>query len=384
MVFSNVKIWVPAFSFRVMVSWFLRPDSLLVWDDPEVRRRLSWYYSVMKRRRPPKFQIASSIYVGFDPEEPLEKLWRKHEEKSKEFDEVFEEVRDGVRREVRRVRPSFLDLKYAIVLKMLRSCTFCEWRCRLNREEGKFGVCRLDNVSRVSTYFLHWGEEAPLVPSGTIFFASCNSRCVFCQNWDISTDRNAGTPVEPEDLAGMMSLLERDGARNINFVGGEPTPNLHVVLGALTHSRARVPMLWNSNMYLSVEAMKLLREVIDIWLPDFKFGNDKCALRLSSLPRYFEVVSRNHKLISDWGADVIVRHLVLPNHVECCTKPVLEWIAENMPRALVNIMEQYRPEHLVLKHPEKYPDIARRPRYSEMEEAYSYARRLGLVYEPVS
>ncbi|MEM2591266.1 MAG: pyruvate formate lyase-activating protein, partial [Thermofilaceae archaeon] len=144
-----------------------------------------------------------------------------------------------------------------------------------------------------------------------------------------------------------------------------------------------VPLLWNSNMYMSVEALQLLLDIIDIWLPDFKYGNDECALRLSKVPRYFEVVSRNHKMAHDSG-DMIIRHLVLPNHVECCTKPALKWISENCPRALVNIMDQYRPEHLVAFYPEKYREIARRPSPRELEEAYAFADELGLVWRPVS
>ena len=131
--------------------------------------------------------------------------------------------------------------------------------------------------------------------------------------------------------------------------------------------------------------MSILAELIDIWLPDFKYGNDECAAKLSAAPRYFEVVTRNHKLAYNVSSgNMIVRHLVLPGHLECCTKPILEWIAKNTPRALVNIMDQYRPEHLVLKHPERYPGIARRVSRAEMKEAYNYAKSLGILYEPVS
>ncbi|OYT54568.1 MAG: pyruvate formate lyase-activating protein, partial [Desulfurococcales archaeon ex4484_217_2] len=107
--------------------------------------------------------------------------------------------------------------------------------------------------------------------------------------------------------------------------------------------------------------------------------------RLSGVPKYFEVVTRNLKIAVKHG-DMIIRHLVLPNHIECCTKPVLKWIAENLPKnkVLVNIMEQYRPEYKVLREPGKWPDIARRPKYDEISEAYSYAKKLGIVFEPVS
>ncbi|RLG51592.1 MAG: pyruvate formate lyase-activating protein, partial [Thermoproteota archaeon] len=184
-------------------------------------------------------------------------------------------------------------------------------------------------------------------------------------------------------LAKIEAALRIDGAANINFVGGDPTPNLHTILESLLYLEENVPLLWNSNMYCSIETMKLLADIIDIWLPDFKYGNDSCAERLSKVQRYFEVVSRNHKIAHESG-DMIIRHLVLPNHVECCTKPVLKWISENCPNALVNVMAQYRPEYLVARNPRDYPDISRRPTAEEMRAAYSYAKSLGICYEPVS
>ena len=129
--------------------------------------------------------------------------------------------------------------------------------------------------------------------------------------------------------------------------------------------------------------MKLLVDLIDIWLPDFKYGNDKCAWRLSKVKNYFDVVSRNHLIAYQYG-DMIIRHLVLPNHIECCSEPVLEWIAENCPNALVNVMDQYRPEHIVLSHPDRYEDISRRPSSDEIKRAYKIAKDLGLCFEYIS
>lgn len=204
-----------------------------------------------------------------------------------------------------------------------------------------------------------------------------------CQNWDISQDPDAGAPVSPRELSLIIKSLRSEGAANINFVGGEPTPNLHVILEALNLTSVNVPILWNSNMYLTPEAMQILADVADIWLPDFKWGNDRCAVNYSRIVRYFEVVSRNHAAASANG-DMIIRHLVMPGHLECCTEPILEWIAEHCPRALVNIMDQYRPEHLVLREPEKYRDIARWPSFQEISAARSHADKLGLVWAPVS
>jgi putative pyruvate formate lyase activating enzyme len=181
----------------------------------------------------------------------------------------------------------------------------------------------------------------------------------------------------------MIKSLRSERAANINFVGGEPTPNLHVILEALNLTAVNVPILWNSNMYLTPEAMQVLADVVDIWLPDFKWSNDDCAIKYSRVVRYFEVVSRNH-LLAYQNGDMIIRHLVMPGHLECCTKPILDWMAKNCPHALVNVMNQYRPEYLVLREPEKYAEIARHPTLQEINEARDYAEQLGLVWKQVS
>ncbi|OYT52493.1 hypothetical protein B6U66_01680 [Candidatus Bathyarchaeota archaeon ex4484_135] len=207
-----------------------------------------------------------------------------------------------------------------------------------------------------------------------------------CQNHDISFYPENGVVVDDRKLAAIEATLRREGAANINLVGGEPTPNLHVILASLVRLNVNVPILWNSNMLCSPEAMRLLVDVVDIWLPDFKFGNNCCADRLTAGGiDYVGTVLANLKLAQENG-DMIIRHLVMPNHVECCTKPVLDMIARELDkdRLLVNIMGQYRPEHLVARWPEKWPDIARRPNAQEMHEAFDYARELGILFEPVS
>ena len=182
--------------------------------------------------------------------------------------------------------------------------------------------------------------------------------------------------------------MKREGARNINYVGGDPTPSTWIILDAIRQLRVNIPQLWNSNMYCSKECMMLLLDVMDFWLPDFKYGNNECAEKLSKVKNYWEVVSRNHKLayeqtVANGSSGMIIRHLVLPGHVECCTRPVLEWIAENCPKALVNVMSQYYPTHLVPKS-KNYRDINRRVSPEEMRKAYQLADELGLVWRPVS
>lgn len=363
----------------------IRPDAITVWENLDVKERLSHYYSVMKGVKVAKFRVAKRIPVEVERGLSVEELLKVHKEKAKEFAEEYSELAYDFQALAKLSPPgySYLDLKVKIARKLMESCRVCEWRCGVNRWEGAKGVCGLGAEARVASAFLHMGEEAPLVPSGTIFFTGCSFKCVFCQNWDISTDPLNGVAVSPQELATIAIRLYKEGARNINYVGGNPDQQLYVILASLKYMDANVPLLWNSNMYMSSEALELLADIIDIWLPDFKYGNDECAFRLSKVPRYFEVVSRNHRVAYEYG-DMIIRHLVLPGHVECCTKPVLKWISKNCPKALVNIMDQYRPEHLVALYTEKYRDLARRPSASELKEAYSFADELGICWRPVS
>ncbi len=366
-----------------------RPDAVAVWDSPLVREKLSWYHAVMRDVAPAKFHIAARIEAPRDYRKlETEELWKLHDELAGVFDNEWrrQKTEPDTSLVMRQIpQASLLDVKIELAERQLRRCLLCERKCGVDRLHNR-GACFLDHKPHVASFFHHLGEEAPLVPSGTIFFSGCNFRCVYCQNWDISQYPEAGAETKPEALAAMQVRLREEGARNINWVGGEPTPNIPHILKSMLELAKRgvnVPQLWNSNMYLTPEGLNLILHVVDIWLPDFKYGSDKCALRYSIAPRYMEVVTRNLSTICRRGEDVIIRHLVLPGHVDCCTKPVLKWIAENCSRALVNVMEQYRPDYLVLKL-EKYREIRRRVSQREIDEAYNYADSLGLTWREVS
>ncbi|GBC75408.1 7-carboxy-7-deazaguanine synthase [archaeon HR06] len=395
-----------------------------------LRKHLPWYYSVALNEKPAKYLICKRIKCDLDLQNATkEEMLKEHERLSKEFQKIWMEIREEKLnlKELEVQNSSFLDLKVRLVYKILEMCEFCRWHCKVNRVQGnKFGTCQLEDISRVGCYFHHFGEELPIRGqrgSGTIFFTSCNMRCVFCQNGDISHDKFNGIAITPEQLALMMYQLRMEGCHNINFVGGEPTIHLHTIVKAISlldfkefkeedliyisqvksdfyfsykkikeqafyNGEFNVPLLWNSNFYMSEVTMKILREIIDIYLPDFKFGNDKCAIKLSKTPWYFETVSKNHRTVYEWGDDMVIRHLIMPNHVECCTKPVLDWIAKNMPDVLLNIMDQFHPDYACDPFSEKfdkrYCELARRPSEREIKEAYSYAKSLGLNFELLS
>lgn len=302
---------------------------------------------------------------------------------------AFMKARCSQSEEFRVAAPNYIDIKVRIACDMLSSCNFCERQCGVDRVAGKKGSCGVGIEPRVCSAFLHWGEESPIVPSGTIFFAGCNFKCVFCQNWDISTDPSNGKLAPAKAIARIADGLTAEGAKNINYVGGDPTPNLHAILESLNYQKIPVAQLWNSNFYNTITAVKLLLDVMDIWLPDLKYGNDECASRLSGIEDYWNVLTRNLKFVHDemvmnGSASLVIRHLVMPGHVECCSIPCMEWIAKEVPDAMVNIMAQYLPEHVVLRDRAKYKDIARRPTLEEINAVRERATDLEITWKPVS
>ena len=309
----------------------------------------------------------------------INSLWEEHERLRNDFRRLYRECSTFIQPDnligIDSFKPkpsfSYLDLKVKIAERMFQSCNFCHKECGVDRRFEKGDCAVFDPL--IASEFLHVGEEPPLVPSHTIFFAGCNLRCVFCQNWDISQNPDLGNILNDRDLATIIEKRRTAGSRNVNFVGGDPIPNLHYILRTMTMVSENIPVVWNSNMYLSEDSMRILDGFADVYLTDFKYGNNECSLRLSGIPDYMEVVGKNHKMAWQAG-EIIIRHLVLPNHVECCSKPLLRWIYENLgPEVVLNIMGQYRP---VFKAQE-YEEISRTPTSSEIGEVIRYAQELG-------
>jgi len=257
--------------------------------------------------------------------------------------------------------------------EIISKCELCERKCKVNRLKGEKGYCKAPCGLSISSIFPHYGEEYFFIPSLTIFFMGCTFSCVFCQNWEISQWYEHGHELSPKELAKAIDLYAQE-CKNINFVGGEPTPYLPWIIQTLKYVKAFLPVIWNSNFYMSEKTMEILKEIADVYLSDWKYGNNACAERLSDVKNYIEIIERNHEIAFRNG-EVVIRHLVLPNHVECCTKPVLEKIASFFgDKVIVNIMPQYRPEYKA----KNFKDIARYPSQKELEEAWKYAEKLGL------
>jgi len=272
----------------------------------------------------------------------------------------------------------------------LRSCNLCPWNCSVDRIEGKKkGVCRSFSKPIVSSYNLHFGEE-PVISgkrgSGTIFFTNCTLHCVFCQNYPIS-QLGAGKEYSDEELAEMMLYLQKRGAHNINFV--TPTHFVANILNALHIAMRKgfeIPLVYNTSGYESVETLKLLDGIVDIYLPDIKYSDNRMAKKYSRALNYVEnnraalkemfrqvgllVVDENGVAVKG----LIIRHLILPENI-AGTRDSMEFIAKEIsPLVTISLMSQYFPAYKA----HEYRELSRRITVSEYLQAIKDMEAAGL------
>jgi putative pyruvate formate lyase activating enzyme len=272
-------------------------------------------------------------------------------------------------------QPSYVDLyesgelarRVEQAVALLADCAMCGRECHVDRSRGvnRASYCRGGRRAYVSSVLPHPGEEVCLSGSrcsGTIFFSRCNLRCVFCQNFAISWQGH-GRPVQPEQLAGMMLDLQRDGCHNVNFV--TPTHVVPQILEGLllaVQQGLRLPLVYNTGGYDRVETLRLLEGVIDIYMPDFKFWSPEVSKELADADDYAEVarpaIKEMHRQVGDLVLDdeglarrgLLVRHLVMPGGLED-TRRITRFLADEVSRdTFVNIMPQYHPEGLAWQH----------------------------------
>lgn len=333
-----------------------------------LEKELSTYLEIMLNRKLSRSKVALMLEV--EENNDFNSLLDIHRQMQVQFKNIFDKQTS---KELKEPVFSYLDLKIKIAEEIFKNCYFCEKRCYVDRNINK-GYCKVIKP-KIASEFIHVGEEAPLVPSHAIFFTGCNFECIYCQNFDISQFPESGLEIDEKTLANIIDRRRMEGSRNVNFVGGDPTPNLLYILKTMRLSKENVPVIWNSNFYMSEDAMNLLDGFVDLYLSDFKYGPSNCAEYLSGIENYWEIVTRNQMMAKKAG-DMIIRHLVLPNHVECCSKPILKWISENLGNeTVVNIMGQYRPVYRA----NECTEIKRYPHRGEMEEALNYAKSLGLI-----
>jgi len=243
-------------------------------------------------------------------------------------------------------------------LEKLTDCRLCPRDCGVNRLENKFAVCKTGRYAVVSSHFPHFGEEDCLRGtrgSGTIFFGWCNLRCVFCQNFELSW-LGEGRASQPDELARMMLYLQELGCHNINLVTPEHVvPQILEALPLAIGTGLRLPLVYNTSAYDSLDSLELMDGLVDIYMPDFKFWDREMARRYMKAPDYPEAARRTiremHRQVGPLVFDesglalrgLLIRHLVMPGDI-AGTQQILEWIARELaPGTYVDLMDQYYP-----------------------------------------
>ncbi|MDP8230485.1 MAG: radical SAM protein [Candidatus Gorgyraea atricola] len=268
--------------------------------------------------------------------------------------------------------------------KLMESCRLCPRNCGVNRLKGEIGFCKAGLLPMVSSFHAHFGEEPPISGrngSGTIFFTHCSLRCVFCQNHPIS-QLGEGKEVSVKDLASMMLKLQKQGCHNINFV--TPTHYMPQILEAVFIAKEnglKVLLVYNCGGYESIEALKILDGIIDIYMPDMKYSDNKAAKKYSFAPDYFEVskkvVKEMHRQVGDLKIvkgiaqkGLLIRHLVLPDGL-AGSEAIIK---ELSPKTYINLMAQYYPCHNAFN----FPEISRRITRREYLNVIKFAKKKGL------
>ncbi len=268
----------------------------------------------------------------------------------------------------------------------LSNCTVCPRKCGVNRYNG-VGFCKSGATAHVARAALHFWEE-PCISgtrgSGTVFFTGCNLQCVFCQNYEISTGHNKGKALSVDQLCRVFDHLVRQGAHNINLVN--PTHYVPVIKEALESWHSPVPVVYNSSGYESVETLRKLEGLIDIYLPDFKYADNKLAVKYSNAPDYHETaLAAIEEMIRQTGAaelnehgllqkGTIIRHLILPSHTRNSVA-VLRSIERSFgKKAMVSLMAQYIPAGRA----NEFPEINRPITEVELKRVLAELDRLGV------
>jgi putative pyruvate formate lyase activating enzyme len=294
-------------------------------------------------------------------------------------------------------RDGKLEARVEQALAELEDCCACPRNCHVNRLENRAKICHTGRYAVVSSVFPHFGEEDCLrgwSGSGTIFFGHCNLRCVFCQNWDISQQRN-GRECSADEIADSMLALQAKGCHNINFVTPEHVaPQVVEAIATAVPRGLKLPIVYNTSAYDAVRSLRLLDGLIDIYMPDFKFCTRESARRLAKAKDYperaREAIREMHRQVGPlrFGRDglarrgLLVRHLVMPGQEEEAAA-ILDWLSGELGAdTYENVMDQYRPEYQVgsasRSGRRQYVEIERRPHQRELGSARAAAHRAGL------
>ena len=255
----------------------------------------------------------------------------------------------------------------------LTACRLCAHDCGVNRLGGEYGLCHADAAVRIFSAQVEVSDELELIPTFAIALSGCDLRCAFCITGLQSWNARAGELLRTERLAAQAKEALANGARTIMILGGEPTIHLPSVLEIVTALPDDARLIWKTNGHASARARALLSGLFDVWLVDYKFGNDGCAQQLARVPNYTAIVREN----LCWAAsdsELIVRHLLMPGHLECCWRPVAEWLALELPDVKINLRAGFWPGWQTARHAELRAPLSP----LEIERAWEIARKLEL------
>jgi putative pyruvate formate lyase activating enzyme len=265
--------------------------------------------------------------------------------------------------------------RITVAHNLLKACRLCECNCGVNRMAGERGLCGLDHRSHLYKSYLSGNEEPELLPALRLFFGGCNLRCSFCDEAPEAFDATCGDQVRVKKLAQELTGAVQRGIRTISVLGGEPSLHVHTLLELAAHAPGHLPLALNTNLYMSPVVLELLDGVVDWYLADFKFGNDACAQRIADVSRYSTIVRRN-LLDAASRTHVIVRHVLLPGHLGCCLRPIVDWCATNLPGQRFELYTGYVPCNM------SDTELGRFNTLAEVTEAVRYVREAGLQPAP--
>jgi putative pyruvate formate lyase activating enzyme len=254
-----------------------------------------------------------------------------------------------------------------------RACRLCEHRCAVDRTAGELGKCRADAACRVFRERVEYGDERELVPSHLFYLSGCDLRCGFCINEINAFDPKRGELLTPAYFEERLAAGRGLKPKTLQWVGGEPTIHLPAVLQAMADCRELPKVIWKSDFHGTPEAFDLLDGVVDIYLADFKFGNDACAKRIAGVDNYVGIVTRNLQRVRRSG-DLIVRHLLLPGHLDCCFRPVVEYLNRELPGVKFSLRQGYLPHWQAGQYQELGRPLSKR----EIDAARTIADAAGL------
>ncbi|HXF11048.1 MAG TPA: radical SAM protein [Desulfuromonadaceae bacterium] len=259
---------------------------------------------------------------------------------------------------------------------MLADCHFCAHHCGVNRLAGDRGVCRAGADARFFCAQTEVTDEVELIPTFAIALSGCDLRCDFCITGRESWDPRAGWMLDAVEMAQRARAALAEGARTIMILGGEPTIHLPAVIELVAALPDTARLVWKTNAHGSAQARRLLDGMFDVWVADYKFGNDGCAGRLAKVSGYTGIV-QNNLLWAHERSELIVRHLLMPGHVDCCWRPVAEWLGDRLPGVKVNLRSGFWPAWRAGRHAE----LAGTARADEVRQAERIAgeNHLNLV-----